>query len=163
MVRHVLIGGAILLSMATKKSWHCAYALHYHIVFPVKYRKALLSPAVESQLVSIAAEIQERYEIEFEQIGADLDHIHVLCSGHPKLSPGGIVRMFKSITARELFRSFPDLKKDLWGGEFWSDGYYVATVGERNNWETVAKYVKNQGGQPSSALRRFAQPPLAGI
>lgn len=151
--------------MAVKKSWHCAYEIHYHIVFPVKYRKALLRPEIEAALVAIAGEIQEGYggDIEFEQMGADLNHVHLLCSAHPKLSPGDIVRIYKSITARKLFKMFPDLKKELWSGEFWSDGYYVATVGERNNWETVAKYVKNQGQQPAQALRQFAQLALPGL
>jgi len=143
--------------MAINKSWHCAYEIHYHIVFPVKYLRALLRPEIEAELVRIAGEIQERYEIEFEQMGADRDHIHLLCSAHPKVSIGRIVRTFKSITAIELFKTFPALQDELWGGEFWSDGYYVATVGERNNWETVARYVKNQGHQPVTTLRRFAQ------
>jgi len=143
--------------MAVIKGWHCAYDVHYHIVFPVKYRKALLRPEIEHELVRIASEIHERYEIEFEEMGADRDHIHLLCSAHPKIDIGTIVRIFKSLTARELFRSFPDLKKELWGGEFWSDGYYVATVGQRNNWETVANYVKNQGQKPVQTLRRFTQ------
>ena len=149
--------------MVVKKGYHCAYQIHYHLVFPVKYRKALLRPEIEAELVRLAGEIQIRYEIEFEQMGADLDHIHILCSSHPKMSPGDIVRIFKSITARELFRTFPDLKKELWGGQFWTDGYYVATVGERNNWETVAKYVKNQGQQPIKSLRRFEQLSLPGL
>ena len=144
--------------MVVKKGYHCAYEIHYHIVFPVKYRKALLRPEIETEIVKIAGEIGSRYEIEFEQIGADRDHIHLLCSAHPKHSPGELVRIFKSITARRLFIAFPDLKKELWGGEFWTDGYYVATVGDRANWETVAKYVKNQGKTPEQAnLRKFAQ------
>ena len=149
--------------MALKKSWHCAYDVHYHLVFPVKYRKALLRPEVEAELVRISQEISARYDIEFEQMGADRDHIHLLCSAHPKRGPGEIVRIYKSITARELFRTFPDLKKELWGGEFWSDGCYVATVGQRNTWETVARYVKSQGQRPSEELRRFAQLSLPGL
>jgi putative transposase len=149
--------------MAVKKSWHCAYEIHYHMVFPVKYRRALLRPEIEEALVKIGVEIGERYDMEFEQMGADRDHVHLLCSAHPKISPGSIVRVYKSITARELFKTFPDLKKELWGGEFWSDGYYVATVGERNNWETVYKYVKNQGRETAQTLRRFAQPVLPGM
>ncbi len=58
---------------------------------------------------------------------------------------GDVVRIFKSLTARELFKRFPTLKKDLWGGQFWSGGYYLATVGERGNWNAVKKYVENQG------------------
>ena len=145
--------------MTTTKSWHCAYSTHYHLVFPVKYRKGLLDTEIEAALIRITREITAGYggDIEFEEMGADLDHIHLLCSAHPKYGPGDLVRIYKSITARELFRAFPSLKKHLWGGEFWSDGYYVATVGERNNWETVANYVKNQGTQPVKALRRFVQ------
>jgi putative transposase len=128
------------------KNYHCAYDTHYHIVFPVKYRKALLDNSIEKAIVEIAQEISLRYEIEFENIGCDLNHIHILCSFSPTLYKGGdIVRIFKSITARELFLRFPQLRKDLWGGEFWSDGYYLATVGERGNWNVVKKYIQNQG------------------
>ncbi len=128
-----------------KKSNHCAYNTHYHIVFPVKYRKALLDKPVELAVLEIAKEIGERYEIDFENLGCDINHIHILCSYHPKYSGIEVVTMFKSITAKQLFRRFPELRKDLWGGEFWSDGYYLATVGERGNWDIVKKYIENQG------------------
>ena len=105
----------------------------------------MLSDEITSAIKSIADEIGERYEIEFEQLGCDKNHIHILCSFHPKYSIGEVVRKFKSITARELFKRFPLLKKELWGGEFWSDGYYVSTVGEGGNWRVVERYVKNQG------------------
>ena len=131
--------------MAVVKSNHCAYNTHYHIVFPVKYRKVLLNKDIERAIVQIAQEIEDRFEIEFEEIGCDKDHIHILCSFHSKYAGGEIVRIFKSITARELFKRFPDVKKDLWGGNFWSGGYYFATVSERGNWEVVQKYVENQG------------------
>ena len=141
--------------MVVKKVKHCAYQTHYHLVFPVKYRKALLSPEVEKAIPMIAREISERYEVEFEQIGCDKNHIHILCSFHPKYSIGEVVRKFKSITARELFKTFPELKKSLWGGEFWSDGYYAATVGEGGNWAVVKKYVHNQGKTPESEQLRL--------
>lgn len=74
-----------------------------------------------------------------------------MCSSHPKISPGQIVRVFKSITAREIFIKKPTVKKELRDGEFWSDGYYVATVGERADWGTVEKYIK----EARSITRRF--------
>jgi putative transposase len=125
--------------------------VHYHIVFPVKYRKSLLTNEVPLAILEVAKGIEERYDIEFEKIGCDLNHIHILASFKPSLSIARVVGMFKSITAKHLFKQFPALKKELWGGEFWSDGYYVATVGERGNWEVVKKYVENQGktrGEP---------------
>jgi putative transposase len=111
---------------------HCAYDAHYHIVFPVKYRKTLLDKHIAGAIVEIANQIALRYDIDFEKIGCDGNHIHILCSFPPtKYKGGDVVRIFKSITARELFKQFPQLRKELWGGELWSDGYYFATVGER--------------------------------
>ena len=104
----------------------------------------MLVPSIEKEILRIADEISERYEIEFEQIGCDKNHIHILCSFHPKYSIGEVVRKFKSITAREIFVVFPQIKKELWGGEFWTDGYYVATIGERGGWEVVKDMSKTK-------------------
>jgi putative transposase len=128
-----------------RKGYHCAWQIHYHIVFPVKYRKALLDKEVVEIIKETAIGIQERYAMEIEAMGMDKDHIHILCGAHPKVSPGQIVQTFKSITGREVFRRKPSVKKELWGGEFWTDGYYVGTVGERGNWGTVEKYIQEQG------------------
>ena len=137
-----------------EKASHCAWQIHYHIVFPVKYRRGLLDDAVVKIIMMTAKAIEDRYDIEFEQIGCDKDHVHILCTAHPKIAPGQIVRVLKSITVRELFKRKPDLKRDLWGGEFWTDGYYVATVGERADWDVVERYVKNQG-KPKEELRQL--------
>lgn len=131
--------------MEVKKGYHCAWQTHYHVVFPVKYRKVLLKEEIVSRIKEIGKELEERYDLEIEQLGCDGDHIHVLCSLHPKYAPGQFVRLFKSITAKEIFKKYPEVKKELWGGEFWTDGYYVATVGERGDWKVVEKYVKEQG------------------
>jgi len=139
--------------MGVTKSNHCVYDAHYHIVFPVKYRKALLSQPIASAIQEIALRIEERYDITFEKMGTDGNHIHILCSFHPKYAGGYIVGMFKSITARQLFARFPELKKDLWGGEFWTDGYYLATVGTRGDWATVERYVANQGKTMGKSLQ----------
>ena len=141
--------------MDVRKGYHCAYCIHYHLVFPLKYRKALLHKPIITTLKQITNDIQERYDLEIEQLGADSDHVHLLCSAHPKYSPGQIVRLYKSITARQLFKHHPELKKELWGGEFWSDGYYVATVGEKGNWTVVEQYIKNQGYQPEDVQLRL--------
>lgn len=131
--------------MAVKKTWHNAYDAHYHLVFPVKYRKALLTNDIPLAISKLALEIGERYDIEFEKLGYDKDHIHILTSFPPKYGGSDVVRIFKSITAKHLFKQFPALKQDLWGGEFWSDGFYLATVSERGNWQAVEKYIASQG------------------
>ena len=131
--------------MAITKSNHCVYDTHYHLVFPVKYRKALLNKEAVASIASTLKEIELRYYLTIEQAGDDKDHIHLLVSFHPKYSIGEMVRKLKSITARELFKALPQLKKELWGGEFWTDGYYASTVGTGGSWSVVEHYVKNQG------------------
>ena len=139
---------------AVRKGAHCAWQIHYHIVFPVKYRKALLDEVVTTIIQETAAEIAERFPIEMEAIGMEQNHIHLLGSTHPKVAPGRIMQRFKSITVRKLFRRNLMMKRVLWGGKFWTDGYYVATVGERANWQTVERYVQRQG-QPREDLRQL--------
>ena len=136
------------------KASHCAWQIHDHIVMPLKYRKALIDKGVEDGLREITRGIGERYSIHIEALGCDKNHVHLLCGAHPKLSPGRIVQIYKSITAREIFRREPWLRRELWGGEFWSDGYFVATVGERGDWSVVESYVQNQG-KPKEDLRQL--------
>ena len=90
-------------------------------------------------------EIAKRYEIDFLEIGTDKDHVHFLVQSIPMYSVTKIVQIVKSITAREIFKRFPQVKKQLWGGEFWSDGYYAATVGQHASEDTIRDYVKKQG------------------
>ncbi len=124
------------------------------MVFPVKYRKALLDEAVTTIIQETAAEIAERFPIEMEAMGTDQNHIHLLCGAHPKIAQGRIVQVFKSLTAREIFRRKPAVKRVLWGEECWTDGYDVATVGERANWQTIERYIQRQG-HPREALRQL--------
>ena len=81
----------------------------------------------------------------FETICFDEDHVHFLLQSVPKYASSQLFRIVKSITAIKLFEEYPDLKKELWGGEFWSDGGYVGTVGEGINAEIIRGYIKNQG------------------
>lgn len=134
--------------MSVTKSNHCAYDTHYHLVFPVKYHKSLLSAEIVATMRETMKGIEDRYDLTIEQFGDDKNHIHLLVSFHPKYGIGQIVRIFKSITAKQLFLTHPALKKDLWGGEFWSDGYYASTAGTGGNWAVVESYVKNQGANP---------------
>jgi REP element-mobilizing transposase RayT len=117
----------------------------YHIVCPAKYRKVIFSEAADKLLKEICLEIEKRYEIQFIEIGTDKDHVHFFVQSVPTYSPKKIVQTIKSITAREMFLKMPEIKKQLWGGEFWSKGYFVSTVGKHGNETKTAAYVKNQG------------------
>ena len=94
-------------------------------------------------------EIKKRYEVNFLEIGTDVNHVHFLVQSIPTYSVTKIVTMIKSITAREIFRKCPEVKKKLWGGEFWTDGYFGSTVGKHGSEEMIANYVKDQGNNYS--------------
>ena len=124
---------------------HNVSLIMYHFVCPAKYRRIVFDEQVDEELTRICQEIEKRYDVRFLEIGTDKDHVHFLIQSVPKLSPTQIIRTIKSVTAREIFQKCPQVKKKLWGGEFWTDGYYVSTVGQHGNEETVRKYVQNQG------------------
>jgi len=100
---------------------------------------------VDLVLKDVCLEIAKRYEIVFIEIGVEKDHVHFLLQSVPSYSPTRIARMIKSITAREIFKRVPTVKKQLWGGEFWSKGYFMSTVSRHGNEDTIKNYVKNQG------------------
>ena len=119
--------------------------LLYHLVCPAKYRRVVFTEDVDLVLKDVCLEIAKRYEIVFIEIGVEKDHVHFLLQSVPSYSPTRIVRMIKSITAREIFKRAPTVKKQLWGGEFWTKGYFMSTVSRHGNEDTIKNYVKNQG------------------
>ena len=117
----------------------------YHFVCPAKYRRVVFSETVDITLKEICLEISKRYDIIFIEIGTDSDHVHFLIQSVLVESPTKIIRTIKSITAKEIFKRHPEVKKQLWGGEFWSKGFYVNTVGKHGDENTIQNYVKSQG------------------
>jgi len=124
---------------------HNVSVLMYHFVCPAKYRKAIFSDSVTETLVKTCSEIGDRYEINFLEIGTDKNHVHFLIQSVPKYSPTKIITIVKSITAKQIFISHPEVKKQLWGGEIWTDGYFVNTVSQYGNEEVITRYLQNQG------------------
>ena len=129
----------------TMNKSHNKTTLMYHLVCAVKYRRNVLTDEVTDTIVNVCMEIAENYGIKFLEIGTDVNHIHYLIQSPPKYSPTQIVTMIKSLTARMVFKINPEVKKKLWGGEFWSDGYWMVTVGKNGNEKVISEYVKNQG------------------
>ena len=124
---------------------HNKTPLLYHLVCAIKYRRNVLTDDVTDTIVNVCMELQEKYGIEFIEIGTDVNHIHYLIQTPPKYSPTQVVTMIKSMTARMVFKINPEVKKKLWGGEFWSDGYWMVTVSQAGTENTIREYVKNQG------------------
>jgi putative transposase len=124
---------------------HNRTLLLYHLVCPAKYRRKVFTEEVENTLKEVCMGIGERHEMHFVEIGADEDHVHFLIQSAPVLSPHRIVQIIKSITAKEVFRLHPEVKQKLWGGKFWTSGYYANTVGQYGNEKVIKEYVRKQG------------------
>lgn len=132
------------MSKLIRKS-HNVSILMYHFVCPAKYRKVVFTEEVDTTLKDVCLEIEKRYEVHFLEIGTDKDHVHFLVQSVPIYSPSTIIKRIKSITARQIFKKIPSVKEILWGGEFWSDGYFVSTVGEHADENTIKRYIQIQG------------------
>ena len=147
------------MSHVIRKS-HNVSILIYHFVCPAKYRRAVIDKTVDQVLKEVCLDIAARYQIEFLEIGTDRDHVHFLVQSVPTYAPTRIITIIKSLTAREIFARVPTVKKQLWGGEFWTDGYYVGTVGQHATEEVIRQYVKNQGQEKDYQQLHVQQPKL---
>ena len=134
------------MSEIIRKS-HNKSILLYHFVCPAKYRKVIFDTEVDITLKNVCLEISKRYEIIFLEIGTDKDHVHFLVQSVPTYSPRKIVQIVKSITAREVFKNLPSVKKELWGGEFWTDGYFISSVGQHGTEAIIKEYIREQGSE----------------
>ena len=132
---------------------HNVSVLLYHYVCPAKYRRVIFDDKVDKVLIQTCKEISKRYDINIMEIGTDGDHVHFLIQSVPMLAPTEIVRIIKSITAREIYRLCPQVKKKLWGGNIWSAGYFVATVSEHGNEKQIQNYVRQQGKEYTKMYR----------
>ena len=115
------------------------------MVFVIKYRKCVISEAIFDYLKSVCKEIEGRYYLHFDALGSDGDHFHLVVEAAPRYAPSRVMQICKSISAIQIFKQFPEVKQELWGGEFWSDGGHIDTIGDGRALEEVKKYVKEQG------------------
>lgn len=118
---------------------------YYHIQITVKYRKPLLDEKVQQVITEVMKGFKDRYDLEIQTLGYDQNHLHILCRFLPKYSGGQVVKLIKSQTSRQVFQQVPEVKKELWGGEFWTDGYYISTVSGKGDKKVIEQYIKNQG------------------
>ena len=133
-----------------KRTSHAVYDLKYHMIWVPKYRKMIWGGELAKRLKMSFEEISERYEFEIDAMEVKDDHVHLFLSAPPRYSPAEIVQIIKSISAKMVFKQFPEVKKELWGGEFWSDGYFVRSVGDKVTSEVIRRYIKYQQQQQLS-------------
>ncbi len=125
--------------------YHNVSEAYYHIQLTIKYRKSPFSEQTKGVIPETTRKFKEKYAIEITHAGFDKNHVHFLCRFLPKYSGGQVIRLIKMITAKQIFKYIPQVEKELWGGEFWTDGYYFATVSGKGDKKVIEKYIENQG------------------
>ena len=130
--------------MALKRSSHAVYDTNYHLVWCPKRRKDIFTEKeIRERAEQVVREICDEYRFEITEMEVAENHIHILVSFSPRRFIGEVVRIIKSISARQLFREFPRLRKRLWTGQLWEDGYFARTVGDRMTRQIIEKYIKH--------------------
>jgi putative transposase len=125
---------------------HSVYGLYYHIILTVKYRKRILHRYEDFIKEQIQAAASSR-NFEVERMEGDGDHIHILVSAKPRMSPSQIVSLIKQKTTYELWQTHGmELKREFWKEHtFWSPTYFIMSVGSVSK-DAVDRYIENQKG-----------------
>ncbi len=136
--------------MGIRRTKHAVYDLKYHVVWIPKYRKDILDKEISDYLKATFNKIAEEYGFRIDTMEVMEDHVHIFVEVPPRYSPAQVVQIMKSISAREVFKVFPDLRKQLWAGELWNDGYFVRSVGDEVTADVIRKYIEYQTHEDNS-------------
>jgi putative transposase len=128
--------------MAIRRGSHWVYDTRYHLVWAPKYRKWVLQGAIRERVRELFCEIAAHHGFEMEELEVDKDHVHLFLSFPPRYSIRVVVGLLKAVSAKEIREEFPEVRKQLWGGEFWEDGYFVRTVGDKVTADVIRKYIR---------------------
>ena len=126
------------------KGAHSVYALQYHLVQVVKYRrKVFTNDDIVDFLKQKVKEISSTFDVEIINQECDKDHIHIIFKAKPTLNIPKYLNALKTITSREIKRNFPEVKQKLWKSAFWSPSYFITTTGQVTL-DQLKKYVDSQ-------------------
>ncbi|HEX7474738.1 MAG TPA: IS200/IS605 family transposase [Dehalococcoidales bacterium] len=145
--------------MGVRSTKHAVYDIKYHVVWVPKYRKHIFNDEMREYVKGVLQRIAEEYEFNLDIMEVMEDHVHIFVEAPPRYAPSRVVQIMKSITAREVFKQYPELRKQLWAGELWSDGYFVRSVGDKVKADIIRKYIEYQNHENnSSQLKMFEKP-----
>ncbi len=127
-----------------RRTSHSVYETSYHLVWSPKYRRDIFkSTEIRKRTKELISEICSEYNFEVQELEVSLEHVHLMVSIPPNRAIGDAVRIVKSISAKELFREFPEFKRRLWSGELWEDGYFARTIGSKMTSEVIERYIRH--------------------
>lgn len=125
---------------------HSVFAMYYHLVLVVKYRRKVIDDDISNRLKEIFENIQDSYNISLQEWNHDIDHIHVLFKANPNSEISKFINAYKSASSRLIKKEYPEVKKKLWKECFWSRSFCLITTGGVTL-DVIKKYIENQGGE----------------
>jgi len=141
-----------------RRTKHAVYELKYHLVWVPKFRVHILDKEVAGYVKVVFEQIAQEYEFQIDTMEVMEDHVHVFIEAAPRYAPAEVVQIMKSISAREVFKKFPKIRKAMWSGRIWGDGYFVRSVGDKVTSDVIRKYIEYQKQEEtSSQLHMFDQ------
>lgn len=126
-----------------RRSAHAVFDIKYHIVWIVKYRYKIMRGRIAERARDLVRQTCEARGVHIMRGAISPDHIHMLVSAPPDLSPAKMVQYIKGRSSRRLQEEFPELRKQFWGQHLWGRGYFCATVGVVDE-KTIQEYIENQ-------------------
>ena len=128
--------------MPIRRTSHAVYDTQYQLVWAPKYRKWILRGDIRAHVESLFEQIAEDFGFDIEEMEVANDHVHLFLSLPPRYSISKAVGILKSISASRVFQEHPEVKRELWGGELWEDGYFARTVGDKVTAEIIKRYIR---------------------
>ena len=131
--------------MRYRTAAHSRFTIYYHIALVIKYRRKVLTlPKINHKLKAVIKNMAPYHDWVIKEVETDEDHVHVLLSAPPRYSPSKVVKLIKTWTQRKTFFEYPEIRRFLWGGKLWTQGFYVSTVSDNTTKIEMQKYIKNQ-------------------
>lgn len=123
---------------------HSAFALNYHLILVVKYRREVIDDIISNRLKEISEKISPAYNITVVEWNHDIDHVYILFKGEPNSDLSKFINAYKSTSSRFIKKEYSSIREKLWKEYFWSRSFCLITTGEADI-ETIKKYIQSQG------------------
>ena len=130
--------------MKLRSNNHSVFAIHFHLILVVKYRKKVITDAISKRLKDIFSYIEDDYNITLEEWNHDIDHVHILFRSHPNTNISKFINAYKSASSRLIKKEYPSIRSKLYKEAFWSQSFCLISTGGTNI-ETIKKYIESQG------------------
>ena len=130
--------------MELRNNNHSVFAIHFHLILVVKYRKKVINDEISERLKEIFRSIEGNYNIALEEWNFDLDHVHILFRSEPNSNISKFINAYKSASSRLIKKEYPSIRSRLYKEAFWSQSLFLISTGGADI-ETIKKYIESQG------------------